>query len=107
MSELANGKGWVPMTNRPIHRAVCKAWRSQEVPQEWTDATINKIQYITQERGKFVCGTYGGIALETHAGKVELAAMKLGSYFEAMRLLNRRSAVAMICNPAEPFVYGP
>ena len=69
-----------------LHRLTILIWRQGKVPQQWKDVVIT----VLHKKGdKTECGTYRGISLVSHAGKVLLkgVARRLSAYCGAKGLL--------------------
>ena len=69
-----------------FHRLTTLIWREGKAPQQWKDAVIT----VLHKKGdKTECGSYRGISLVSHAGKVLLKVVvrRLSAYCEAKGLL--------------------
>ena len=70
---------------REFSRMIKYACHQQKVPQRWRDTVMN----VLYKNNITDSGTYRGISVVAHAGKVLLKAVatKLSAYFEAQELL--------------------
>ena len=69
-----------------FHDIIVAVWMTEEVPQEWKDATI-KVLHKTKDRAE--CSNYRGLSLVAHAGKVllKIVASRLGDFCEEAGIL--------------------
>ena len=65
---------------------VVRIWERSEVPQEWKDAII---MVLHKKKYRTLCGSYRGISLVAHAGKIllKIIARRLSEYCERVGIL--------------------
>ena len=83
---LKLGINYDPPALREFHRVVKLVWNQREVPQRWRDAAI---KVLHEKKDRTECGSYRGISLVAHTGKVllKIVATRLSAYCETRNLL--------------------
>ena len=75
-----------PALRRRLLDIVVRIWGGGEVPQQWKDAII---MVLYKKKDRIECGSYRGISLVAHAGKIllKIIARRLSEYFERVGIL--------------------
>ena len=69
-----------------FHDVIVAVWMTEEVPQEWKDATI---KVVHKKKDRIECSNYRDLSLVAHAGKVllKIVANRLGDFCEEAGIL--------------------
>ena len=75
-----------PALRRRLLGIVVRIWRGGEVPQQWKDAII---MVIHKKKDRTECGSYRGISLVAHDGKIllKIITRRLSEYCERVGIL--------------------
>ena len=76
---------------RKLLDIVVRIWRGDEAPQQWKDAII---MVLHKKKDRTECGTYRGISLVAHAGKIllKIIACRLSEYCERVGILREEQS---------------